>query len=319
MKKNIIILTLFLTLYSNFYAQPVLKNGQLHVDSTLIKNEHDSAISLRGVSFGWHNWWPRFYNSETINWLADDWGCSVVRAAMGIEHDSGYINRPQWTMETITPVIDAAIANNIYVIIDWHSHKAFTKEAKAFFGEMAQKYGNYPHVIYEIYNEPVKESWVEVKAHSIEIISEIRKYDPDNIILVGNPFWDQFIHEVADNPITGFDNIMYTVHFYAGTHKQWLRDRSDYALQKGIPIFVSECGETNANGDGPLDYEEWNAWMNWMDTNKISWCKWCIADKYESSCALYPTASSTGNWAETDLKESGKFIREVLRKYNSKE
>jgi endoglucanase len=111
---------------------------------------------------------------------------------------------------------------------------------------------------------------------------------------------------------------MYTVHFYAGTHKKWLRDRSDYALSKGIPIFISECGETEATGDGPIDYKEWETWKEWMDNNKISWCKWCIADKYETSCVLYPKASSTGGWSNSDLKESGKFIRKQLRSYNKK-
>ena len=63
-----------------------------------------------------------------------------------------------------------------------------------------------------------------MKLYSIEIISEIRKIDQNNIILIGSPFWDQALDVVADNPISGFKNIMYTVHFYADTHKQWLRD-----------------------------------------------------------------------------------------------
>ena len=300
-------------------AQVVQKNGQLHVEGTQLLNSKGENVVLRGMSFGWHNWWPRFYNAETTQWLVNDWKCSILRIATGVEPDSGFLNRPVWTLKTITPVIEAAIANDIYVIIDWHSHKIFTEEAKAFFGDMAKKYGEYPNIIYEIYNEPVDDSWQEVKAYAIEVIKEIRKYDPDNIILVSCPHWDQDIMDVAGDPIQEFNNIMYTVHFYAATHKKWLRDRSDSALQKGIPIFISECGETEASGDGPIDYDEWNTWQNWMDEHNISWCKWCIADKYETSCVLMPSASSTGHWSNKDLKESGKFIRKVFLSYSKKE
>ncbi|KAA6320222.1 Endoglucanase 4 [termite gut metagenome] len=45
-----------------------------------------------------------------------------------------------------------------------------------------------------------------------------------NVILVNSSHWDQDIHLPADNPITGYDNIMYTLHFYAATHKQELKN-----------------------------------------------------------------------------------------------
>jgi endoglucanase len=146
------------------------------------------------------------------------------------------------------------------------------------------------------------------------MIKTIRAIDPDNIILVGNPHWDQDVHLVADNPITGFTNIMYTLHFYAATHKQELRDRGDYALKKGIPLFVSESAGMSANGNGPLNYEEWQKWIDWMVKNKISWITWSVADKNETCSMLNPSASSDGNWEEKDLKESGAKTREYLRK-----
>jgi pentatricopeptide repeat protein len=36
------------------------------------------------------------------------------------------------------------------VIIDFHAHKKCLEEAKGFFAEMANKYGEHPNVIYEI-------------------------------------------------------------------------------------------------------------------------------------------------------------------------
>jgi endoglucanase len=267
---------------------------------------------LMGVSYGWHNWWPRFYNKESVKWLAEDWGCTVVRAAMGVGPQKSYIDEPEWSKKLIENVIDGAIESGIYVIIDFHSHEIRLEEAKRFFKEMAEKYGNHPNIIYEIFNEPVKDSWDTIKNYSIEVIKTIRQIDPDNIILVGSPHWDQDLHIVADNPITGFSNLMYTLHFYADTHKQSLREKANYALGKGIPIFVSESAGMAANGNGPLNNEEWQRWIDWMKENRISWITWSIADKNESCSMLVPSASSTGGWKQSDLKESGIRTRELL-------
>ncbi|MBN2611232.1 MAG: glycoside hydrolase family 5 protein [Bacteroidales bacterium] len=294
-------------------AQPVKKHGKLSVNGTALTDEHGDTVVLSGVSYGWHNWWPRFYNKETVKWLVDDWNCTVVRAAMGVEPKKGYLDSPEWSKEKIEAVIEGAIENDIYVIIDWHSHGLQMKGALEFFEEMAKKYGKYPHIIYEIYNEPDHQSWDEVKAYSIEVVSKIREFDPDNIILIGTPHWDQDLHLAADDPLEGFSNLMYTLHFYAATHKQQLRDRGDYAMQKGLAVFVSECAGMSANGNGPIDYDEWNNWIEWMQKNKISWVCWSVADKNETCSMLYESAGSKGGWTENDLKESGIKTRELLR------
>ena len=297
-------------------AQPVTENGKLRVKGTQLVNEKGNAIVLRGMSFGWHNWWPRFYNAGAVSWLKNDWGCSVVRAAMGVEPAGAYLNRPDWSKEKVKAVVDAAIKEDIYVIIDWHSHNIKLEEAKKFFTEMATAYRDHPNVIYEIFNEPERQSWDEVKAYSIEIIKTIRAIDPDNIILVGSPHWDQDVHVAADDPITGYSNLMYTLHFYAATHKQSLRERGSYALGKGLPLFISESAGMEATGNGPLNMDEWNQWIDWAESNKISWITWSVSDKNETCSVLQTSAGDTGNWKESDLKESVKKARELIRKYN---
>lgn len=318
-KSSFILIFILTFLQTWVYSQAVKDHGSLKVKEAVIVDENNKVVVLQGVSFGWHNWWPRFYTKETVKWLRDDWACSVVRAAMGVEPDRGYISSPDWSKERIETVINGAIENDIYVIIDWHSHHIKLEEAKAFFTEMARKYGKYSHIIYEIYNEPERDTWAQVKEYSVELIKTIRKYDPDNIILVGNPHWDQDVHIVADDPIEGFENIMYTLHFYADAHKQSLRERGDYALKKGIPLFVSESAGMLHTGDGPINYEEWHKWIDWMSSNNISWISWSVADKNETCSMLKPSASSTGGWSENDLKESGIKTRELLRKFAGKE
>jgi endoglucanase len=299
-------------------AQPVKVHGQLKVVGTKILDVQDQAVVLRGMSLGWHNLWPRFYNEGVVKTLYQDWNCSVIRAAMGVElNDFGFLKSPESSASKVKAIVDAAIKQGIYVIIDWHSHNIKEPEAKRFFTEMATKYGKYPNVIYEIFNEPDYETWEEVKKYSIEIISTIRTIDADNIILVGSPRWDQDILLPANDPIKGFQNLMYSVHFYAGTHKQWLRDNTDIAIGIGLPIFISECAGMEATGDGPINYEEWKKWIDWMDLKGLSWITWSVSDKNETCSVLYPTAASNGKWKDADLKESGLNARAYLRNYPS--
>lgn len=315
--KHIFILLCFYACFCKLSAQPVKIHGQLKVVGPQLIDANNKPVMLRGMSFGWHNWWPRFYNKEAVAWLASDWKCNVVRAAMGIEPAKGYLKDSAGSREKIEAVINGAIDAGIYVIIDWHSHNIQTKEAKSFFAEMAAKYGKYPNVIYEIFNEPDYESWKEVRAYSEEVIAAIRAVDPDNIILVGSPHWDQDVHLVADDPLKNQSNIMYTLHFYAATHKDELRKRGDYAISKGIPIFISESAGMEASGNGALDEEEWERWIDWAEKNKISWITWSVSDKDETCSVLKKTAPSAGEWKEDDLKASGIKARELIRKYNS--
>jgi len=299
-------------------AQPVKQHGALHVNGVQLVDSKNQDVVLRGMSFGWSCFHPRFYTAGSINTLVTDWKCSVIRASLGVEPKNGYKEDSATQIQLIRNVVEACIKEGVYVIIDWHSHNINLKEAKAFFATMARDYGKYPNVIYEIYNEPDYESWDEVKAYSTEIISTIRTIDPDNLILVGCPHWDQDIHLVAADPLKNVFNIMYTMHFYAGTHKQWLRDRCDAALDKGIPIFVSESAGMEATGDGPLNDEEWQRWIEWCEQHKISWIVWSVSDKNETCSVLQTSALSDGGWKNEDLKESGIKSRNFIRKYNAK-
>ena len=318
MKINIAAVVIFACIVNaTSYAQPVKLHGALHVKGTQLTDAHDNPVVLRGMSFGWHCFWPRFYNAGAVQWLATDWNANVIRAAMGIEPgDSSYLKRPEWSIEKIKAVVDAAIQQDVYVIIDWHCHNIKLEEAKAFFTQMATQYGKYPHVIYELFNEPDQESWADVKAYSIELIKTIRAIDPDNIILVGSPHWDQDVHLAADDPITGFGNIMYTLHFYAATHHQYLRDRGTYALNKKLPLFISESAGMEASGDGPINDKEWQLWIDWAEQNKISWITWSVSDKDETCSVLKPSAADNGHWSDADLKESGLKTKALLQKYN---
>jgi|GEM_PF-1528715 len=296
--------------------------GQLKVQGTQILSQAGDPAVLRGMSLYWSlpAWGnsTQFWNASVIKWLADDWHANVVRAAMGVEPSGGYLSNPTEQKAYVSTVVDAAIAKGIYVIIDWHDANASSHEASAvqFFQEMATKYGKYPNVIYEVFNEPDDESWATVKRYSTKVIDAIRAIDPDNLILVGSPQWDQAVRSPADDPITGRANIAYTLHFYAGTHTDALRAEANYALTK-IPLFISEWGTSNADGNGGPFTASSDTWLSWADQNKLSWCNWSVHNLSESSAALTGSASPTGNWNPTsDLSASGQYVRTKMRAAN---
>ena len=282
-------------------------HGLLKQSGNKILDKNNEPVCLAGNSFFWSNddWGgERYYNPEVVTWLKDDWKTTIVRAAMGVEDPGGYLENKTANKDRVKTIVDAAINEGVYVIIDWHSHHAEDNinEAGLFFEEMANLYGEYDNVIYEIYNEPLNVSWSEIiKPYAISIISTIRAIDPDNLIVVGTPEWSQRVDLAAADPITGYSNIAYTLHFYTIYHKQWLRDRASAALESGIALFVTEWGSI---GYSLVDSEA-NEWMTWCHTNKISHCNWAVNDKEEEWSILIPGASTSGGWSDDDLTKAG--------------
>lgn len=299
----------------------------------------ETPVAWHGISFGWHNLWPRFYNKAAVTTLAKDWGCPIFRAAIGAdtlhetEDNTGYIDNPERALQCLYNVIDGAIENGAYVIVDWHSHVLHTEEAVEFFRTVATKYAGCPNVIYELFNEPVSREfetaldygeptheslmayWTDLKEYAAAVIPVIEEASGCHpLILMGCPRWDQAIGCAVEDPIDFYDNLMYTVHFYAATHGQWLRDRSDAALQAGIPVFISECAACEASGDGPIDPQAWKEWVEWADARDITMLTWSISDKKETCSMFTPEATSEGPWEDAVIKEWGKITREWLKK-----
>lgn len=300
-------------------------------------------MSLAGMSYFWSspsNGSDAFYNRETVNYLVDNRDVKLVRAAMAADDDKGgdgkpiselggYITRPFINQHAVEEVIHAAIANDIYVIIDWHAHKAedYTEQAVAFFKAMAERYGQYPNVIYEIYNEPVNTPWPTIKNYAEEVIAAIRQIDPDNLITVGTGFFSQNVDDAAEDPITGFDNIAYTLHFYAKSHGQGLRNKAFTALRgrannnykNAIALFITEWGLTAADGgsDGNLASDnEINAWLDFMKEQKIHHANWAISSHGQASAAIKKGASTRGDWQDNDLTQGGRKIKAIIRENN---
>ena len=180
---------------------------------------------------------------------------------------------------------------------------------------MAKRYANADHVIYEICNEPNGgTTWAQIKSYARSVIKVIRKYDKDGIIIVGTPTWSQDIDQAAASPIKGYDNLMYALHFYADTHRDWLRDRLEQALKSGLPVFVTEYGICDASGAGAVNRSEAGKWMKLLDKYKVSSCVWNLSNKAETSALIKQGCSKTSGWKSSDLSDSGKWFVNMMKK-----
>ena len=297
----------------------VSANGQLKVIGTNLCNSDDNPIVLHGISTAGIAWFPDLATKEFMQTLHDEWATTVFRIAMySFEGNDSYINNPEWNKKKVCSLIDAAIELDQYVIVDWHiladgNPQTYQKQAIEFFTYIASRYAKVPNILYEICNEPNGGvSWSNnIKPYAEAVIPVIREYSPEAVILVGTPTWSQDVDAAAADPLS-FDNVMYSLHFYAGTHKQWLRDKANTALKKGLPLFVTEWGTTDASGNGAVDKASTLEWLDFLDQNQISWCNWSLCNKAESSALLKPSAGTTGAIPESSLTESGAFVKEQL-------
>jgi len=108
---------------------------------------------------------------------------------------------------------------------------------------------------------------------------------------------------------------MYTLHFYACEHTQWLRDGADAALALGLPLFVTEWGATDADGGvaTPRVCEDEAAlWFAWLDEHRVSWAAWKLDGCAESSCLLRTGTRPAGPFGDEQLQGHGFFVRDRL-------
>jgi endoglucanase len=295
-------------------GSPVARHGALSVKGGKIVDMHGKPVALHGMSLFWSQWGPQYYTGETVDWLAKDWKVDIVRAAIAAEGNDGARQHFDRELAKASRVIEAAARNGIYVIVDWHAHRPYPAEARRFLTEIARRYGHLPNLIYETFNEPLRDGvdWSrDVKPYHRDVIAAIRAVDPDNVIVAGSPSWSQDVDVAAADPLK-LANVALTLHYYAATHKEALRAKADAALARGEALLISEFGVVEATGNGPIDRAESEAWWLWAARNGIGWMAWSIGDRNETSAALKPGTPPAG-WRDEDLTESGRMLRARLR------
>lgn len=318
-------LLLFLILFPT-QVHAASKLPRLQVKGTVLADSKGKTVQLRGISTHGLSWFPEYVNADAFRFMKKNWKVNVVRLALYTEEYNGYCTGDAANRKKLEKCIDDGVKYateaGLYVIIDWHilsdgNPQQNEKQALSFFKKMAKRYRNNTNVIYEICNEPNGgTSWNTIKKYAQKIIKGIRTYDKNAVILVGTPTWSQDVDQAALSPLGKKyrKNVMYTLHFYAATHKEWLREKAKSAIDSGLPLFVSEFSICDASGNGNLDKAEAKKWLNFLDQNKISYVAWSLSNKSESSAFLKASCKKTGKWTSKDLTAVGKWITNWYKK-----
>lgn len=303
---------------SNAGIVTTVPTGRLQVSGTKLTDESGNIIQLRGVSTHGISWFPDYVNYDAFATLKNDWGANVVRIAMYPEEYNGYLSGGDKAAlkQIIDNGVNYATQLGMYVIIDWHvlnyAPSRHTQEACDFFAEMASKYSGHDNVIYEICNEPVGADWnSDIKPYAETVIGTIRQFDDHALILVGTNTWSQDVDSVVGNTLDD-GNVMYVAHFYAGTHKENIRNKISTALNAGVPVFISECSICDASGNGGIDYASANEWLNFMNSNQLSFIAWSLSNKAETSALISSGCSAKSGWSDGDLSETGRWFKSAI-------
>ena len=301
---------------------PFESHGRLHVSGAYLYDEHDQKYQLYGMSTHGINFGPefsRYVNKDAFQTLRDDWNTNCIRLVLYPRDSGGYCvggNQAE-LKKLICDGIEYATELGMYVLVDWHVHNYNPQntqtDAIAFLGEISQKYAEYGNVLYEICNEPTGSPWSSaIKPYAQAVIPAIRKNAPDAVIIVGTNNWSQDLDEAWADKLD-FANVMYTFHFYANTHTNSMRTRVENAITKGMPVFITEFGTCDASGNGGFNMNESNSWFELIKKYNISHMNWSLCNKGETASAISTGCSKTSGWAESDLTESGKLIRNHFR------
>lgn len=304
-------------------SQSVDGSPSLQVIGSDLCDNHGNRFQLKGISTHGLQWFPEFVREDNFRFFRDNWGCNMIRFAMYTE-ENGYLSS-QSQAEKLKSIIDSGISHctalGMYAIIDWHilsdgNPLTHSEDAKCFFHDMSAKYKDNPYVIYEICNEPNSgTSWSDIKAYTEQVIPVIRANAPEAIILIGTPTWSQDVDQATANPISSSlnHNVMYTLHFYAATHKDWLRNKLISSKNSGLPIFISEFSTCDASGNGAIDHDSANSWFELIKEYNLSFAGWNLSDKAETSAILKPGSGPDSSvWTDQSFTETGLLLKSLI-------
>ena len=310
----------------DYAANGYSDHGKLSVDGTKLVDKNGNPFQLVGISTHGLQWASQYINYDIIDNLHNEFGINVLRLSL-YPAEGGYLecsaSYKEFLYNLVCNGIDICTKLDMYAIVDWHMLGSadpcqgnplyYKEEAKEFFDKISKDYKDHDNVLYEIMNEPCgTTTWEQCKIYANQVIPVIRNNDKDAIILVGNPHWSADLVSVKNSPLQGYDNIMYTYHFYANGATNFNAITS--AIKAGIPVFVSEHGGMQDTGDGPLDEGSTLAWYKVLEENKISYVAWNLSNTKGSASIQKWMSGDYTNFKDENLKEWGIWYKNWVRK-----
>lgn len=215
-------------------------------------------------------------------------------------------------LNRIKSVVDLALKENLYVIINMHHHEAIfanpdAQKAKFLsqWNQISSLLKNYDErILFEVLNEPNTnlnaEKW---NAFFADALTEIRKTNPTRAVLMGTSNWGG-LGSVSSLKIPKDNNIILTIHYYdpfnfthqgaewvGGDSKAWLGTKwenttlerneinsqfnyvKSFAKLNNLPIHIGEFGSySKADLDSRVKWSNFLA--RWFELQGFSWAYW---------------------------------------------
>ncbi|BBN83804.1 hypothetical protein PA25_37890 [Pseudoalteromonas sp. A25] len=298
--------------------------GKLNVCGTTLCDQNNQPVQLRGMSSHGLQWFglDKCLTRESLKVLAQGWQADIIRLSLYVQ-EGGFETTPQKFTDQVNQLISLASELDLYVLVDWHQLNPGDPNenlqlAKRFFNDIVQENSHRENIIYDIANEPNGVNWQRIYDYALEVIPVIRQLDPDAVVLVGTHGWSTFgasdggsYLDVVNNPLQ-FNNIMYTFHFYAASHRDFHRNMLDKASDV-LPVFVTEWGTQNYEGEGPNDFNSAQEYIDLMHRKNISWTNWNFSDDWRSGAVFKTGACQQGKFDDSQLKEAGHWVKQQIK------
>jgi len=269
--KVVIVCTLLCSITPLYAAIP-----WLYVDGNDIKDPAGNVVVLRGVAMidlgetqfdrgGAKAMVDRVTNKNDPCGSSPGWYPNVIRVAVYPSDEPSFSSPFPWSYagrdlyynNLLRPVVDYCAQKGVYVIIDWHyvgregvSTYDKATQTSTFWTDIAPRFANDSHVLFELFNEPYNLAgaddaarWESCRVNMQAWTNIVRASASDNLILVAGPQWSQIIAPCASNPVTG-GNIVYVSHIYP---LHWLTANAYHTNQiktcvAAHPVMMTEWG-----------------------------------------------------------------------------
>ncbi len=265
--------------------------------------------------------------------IARGWNANVVRLDI---HPSVWKHQDRATVrKKLRFEVETALAAGLFVIIDWHPigwpdgysepnrwggdpdlYDPDFQLAQSFWRAMAADYGRDGRILFELWNEPVREAdfsdnvprWTELRPYFQRLVDLIRRAGARNVLIATGNQWAYNLRGIAEQPLRGRD-IAYAWHVYAGAsendHHQWAANLAE--LQRRYPVFVTEWGfqrRTKEHYRGtPQDFGlPFRA--AFLNGRRLHFTAWCWSDDWTPAMLRADRHTPT---------EFGRFVQETLQ------
>jgi endoglucanase len=268
----------------------------LHTDGRFIKDSAGNTVILRGVAVAdlmeLDTMRAPMKLASLLDLISDasqGWYARVVRLT---------VYPPDWRPDPdgyfinyLRPAVEHATARGLYAIVDWHEigdAAPADQETRQFWAKAAPAFARYPNVLYEVFNESedlADMSWTTWKSHAQPWVDQIRRDAPDNIILIGAPFWTQELRGAVDDPFVG-SNLAYVGHIYPGISAAvWGPGGAFTQVAAVRPMMITEWGYREGGGD-PVNGTQagfGDPLKAWIEAQRLGWTAWCADTIWDST------------------------------------